>query len=507
MAAVAALATACGSTVATSSATTDGAAVDGGFAVPDGSAAPGQSLPGAAGGGGTGSTSVSGSVGDAGAGVGTTATPASGVPTVAPTALPRTSSGKVVISLGVVYLKGLDQAYKAAGASSSTTDSQADYAAVIKALNARSGSRVELRPTYYAVDASSTTSQADQVEAACQRFTADTHMDIVVSYSAGDDGALARCLQQHGVPLINGSVAATIGSSIEQAVPDLWAPSQLSLDRVGALEASYLIRNHWVDRRWSSAARCAAVKEPRIGVVTFDRADWRAAYTNATAPAFKALGHPVYDVEFLAVSGSTAQQLAQASSGAQNAVLKFSSDCVDHVAFVGNVALDYLFMNVAQQQGYNPRYGLSSLEAPPVIVQNLAQPTSQLHGAVGPGWSPYSDVNAAQMDAVAKASAAYCLGMLKHAGLAPSDNNSTVLALPSCEGPMFALTVFDQWIAGGRTGSLLDVVNGLGSGYRPAGSFASLIDAAHHDGASEFRGFAYVDGCTCFRYVTGLQRI
>jgi hypothetical protein len=212
-------------------------------------------------------------------------------------------------------------------------------------------------------------------------------------------------------------------------------------------------------------------------------------------------------VEFLAVSGSTAQQLAQASSGAQNAVLKFSSECIDHVAFVGNVALDYLFMNVAQQQHYNPRYGLSSLEAPPVIVQNLAQPGPQLHGAIGPGWAPFSDVDTSHFDNAAKQPAALCLSILRHAGIAPTDNNSTILALPGCEGPMFIAAVVERWIRGGRAGSLLDVVNQLQGAYRPAGSYVANVDGGHHDGASGYRGFAFDDACGCFRYTSGLQRI
>jgi hypothetical protein len=506
LAVVGALATGCGTTVPTSGSAADTVGTDGGLAAPtsttglqapgNGVPGPGTTLPGPPGSGTT-------NQGDGGA-----LQPGATGPSSVPTHLTTTTGGRLVLPLGVVYLKGLDQAYKAAnGGKSATTDSQADYAAVIKDLNARPHARVALHPSYYAVDASSTQSQADQLEAACAHFTSDVHVAVVVSYSPGAEGALAKCLQKHGVPLIDGFVGASVGASIQRAVPDLWQPSQLSLDRVGALEASYLVRRHWVDKRWGSAARCAGISSPRIGVVTFDRPDWRAAYANAVAPTFKTLGHAVYDAEFLAVSGSTAEQLAQASSGAQSAVLKFSSECIDHVAFVGNVALDYLFMNVAQQQGYNPRYGLSSLEAPPVIVQNLAQPTPQLHGAIGPGWSPYSDVNIAQLDAMSKAPTAHCLATLKRAGHAPTDNNSTILAVPSCEGPTFAVAVVERWLAGGKAGSLLDVVNAMGGAYQPAGTFSAHLDASRHDGAGAFRGFAFADGCTCFRYTTGLQRI
>jgi len=505
--AVAALSTACGTTVSTVSTPT--AAQSG----TDELSAPSTGLSSAAaqpGGSAAGSTATGTLVGGAGTIAGGNQPTSTGlVPPAALSALATTSTGQLVVPLGVVYLKGLDQAYKAVnGGKSSATDSHADYEAVIKYLNAQPGTRIVLRPSYYAVDASSTQPQADQVEAACAHFTSDVHVMLVVSHSPGMEGALAKCLQQHGIPLIDGSTAAYVGQSIEASTPDLWQPSQLTLDRLGVLEASYLVRDHWVDKHWPAATRCAAITQPRIGVVTFDRPDWRAAYANAVAPTFKSLGHQVYDVDYVNVSGSTAEQVAQASSAAQSAVLKFSSECIDHVAFVGNVALDYLFMNVAQQQGYSPRYGLSSLEAPPVIVQNLqAGATAQLHGAIGPGWAPFSDVDISQFDATATAPAAECMAILKQGGVGPTDNNSAGLAMPSCEGPMFAIRVLQRWLAGGRAGTLLDVVNGLASSYHPVGTFAATIDAAHHDGASEFRGFAYVDSCTCFKYVTGLQRI
>jgi hypothetical protein len=214
----------------------------------------------------------------------------------------------------------------------------------------------------------------------------------------------------------------------------------------------------------------------------------------------------VYDVYYIAVQGSTAQQVSGAAAGAQSAVLKFASDCVDHVAFLSNVAVDYLFMNVADQQGYRPRYGLSSLEAPPVIVQNVTAPGSQLHGSLGAGWAPYADVNAADFDAEARRPAAACIRTLAAAQMAPKDNNAAVLVLPSCEGPMFALAAFGRWIEQGRRGTLLEAVNGIGTSYAAAGTMRSELSARQHDGASGYRGFSFQDACTCFRYDTALRR-
>lgn len=421
----------------------------------------------------------------------------------------RAGTGPVTVKVGVVYLKGLDQAYGAvSGGKSASTDSQGDYATVIAAINARPGSRLKLAPIYYAVDASSTTSQADQQQGACAYFTSDKHVDVVMSYTAGSNGALATCLQQHHIPIVDGFPTAETGAGTFAKLAGLWAPSQLSLDRLGALEPRYLVDNHWVDKQWPASPNCATVTTPRIGVVTFDRPDWRATYDHVVAPTFKALGHPVYDAVFIQVSGSTGQQVAQASSAAQNAVLKFSSECIDHVAFISNVVVDYLFMNVAAQQGYTPRYGLSSLEAPPTVVQNLpTSAASQLHGSMGPGWAPYADVSIADFDATAKAPGAACVQLLTKGGHAPTDNNSATLAMPSCDGPMFVAAVFDKWIASGGNASLLSIVNGLGSSYRPAGTFSASYNDRRHDGAVAYRGFAFVDACKCFRYNSGLAAI
>ena len=499
---LAASATGCGSTVANTEASTD----RGGLSAPAGVASP-MSSSGAAG-----SVTSPGGAGPAPAGAaGAGAAQQTGAVQTSQslTQQVRGGSGPVTVKVGVVYLKGLDQAYAAAsGGKSASTDSQGDYAAVIAAINARPGARLRLAPTYYAVDASSTTSQADQQQSACDYFTADKHVDVVMSYTAGSNGALATCLQQHHIPLVDGFPTAETGAGTFAHLPGLWAPSQLSLDRLGALEPTYLVHNHWVDKQWPASTSCAAVTTPRIGVVTFDRPDWRAMYDHVVAPTFKALGHPVYDAVFINVSGSTGQQVAQASSAAQDAVLKFSSECIDHVAFISNVVVDYLFMNVAAQQHYTPRYGLSSLEGPPTIVQNLpTSAASQLHGAIGPGWAPYADVTIGDFDATAKAPAAACVQILTKAGHAPTDNNSATLAMPSCDGPLFVAAVFDRWIAGGGTASLVSIVNGLGSSYHPSGTFAASYGDQRHDGAGAYRGFAFVDACTCFRYTSGLTSV
>lgn len=457
-----------------------------------GFSAPGAGQAGGSPGGSSvsgGSTDTSGSTGRGGASAG---------------AISPTSNTSQPVRLGVVYIKISQSLYSSVGGKSATTDAQADYQAVVRDINAHHGiAGHTVVGSYYAIDPGSSTPGSVQLQAACTHFTQDQHVDVVLSYTPGANNVLADCLEAAHIPLIVGADEADVGGSTLTANPLLWEPAQVSLDRLERTLPGFLVSQHWIDARWPSPPQCSAFP-PRIGVVTFDMPDWHAAYDHALAPAFKAAGHPVTDVEFLNLSGSTANQLAAASTGAENAVVRFANDCVDHVVFVSNVAVDYLFMDVAGQQHFNPRYGLSSLEDPPVVVQNVSGPGPQLHGAMSLGWSPVSDVLMSDFDATAKAPGQHCLDVLSHANLSPADNNAAFLALPSCEGPYFAAEVFGRWLQspGSR---LLDAVNGLGSSYRPAGTYTATLSDTQHDGASGYRASSFVDSCTCFRYTSGVQ--
>lgn len=458
-------------------------------------------LPGAS---GLNAASAGGSTGTAQAGGGSGAASPTGFgPAISGSPSKRPSS----IRLGVIYLTGLQAAYKTVGAKSSATDSEADYKAVIAYINAHGGvGGIPLVGYYYAINSQSTTDPDTQLQAACTYFTEDQKVDMVATYTPGGlTDSLMACLRSKGMPAVDGSTGADVSAAALRSDPAWWEPGEISLNRLEQQLPADLASEGWAGARWGTNARCATVRAPRVGVVTFDGPDWQQAYGQDLVPGFRRAGTPVYDAVFLSVSGTTANQLAQASAGVQNAVLKFSSECIDHVVFVSNVAVDYLFMNVAEQQQYSPRYGLSSLEAPPVIIQNLANPGSQLNGALGYGWSPYSDVDIANFDPTAAKPSAPCLAILRAAGLAPTDNNSALLAMPSCDGPLFAAALFNRWLSSAPGTTLVAAADSLGSGYRSAGAFGSTLDPSQHDGADGYRLFAFQSSCICFRYTSTLR--
>ena len=87
----------------------------------------------------------------------------------------------------------------------------------------------------------------------------------------------------------------------------------------------------------------------------------------------------------------------------------------------------------------------------------------------------------------------------------PGDNNATILALPSCEGPYFAVDVLTRLLRAGGDTRLLDIVSRLGSSYHASGTYATSFSVTKHDGGNAYRDFAYDDSCKCFRYTSGVR--
>ena len=85
----------------------------------------------------------------------------------------------------------------------------------------------------------------------------------------------------------------------------------------------------------------------------------------------------VREPESAARAGDTA---AEASSVA----LRFRQRGITHVLFVpSGGAIPLLFLAAAESQGFRPKYGFSSLDAPYFVRDSV--PREQLNGAVGVG--------------------------------------------------------------------------------------------------------------------------
>jgi hypothetical protein len=279
--------------------------------------------------------------------------------------------------------------------------------------------------------------------------------------------------------------------------PAYFEPLALNLDRNGAATVNGLSPRGYFAPYFPTGTK--------IGVVAFDTPDFHHAVDHSMRPALAAHGLTIKDAEYVGVPSSVAGYGAF-SNALASAVLKLRSDQVDHVMFLDIGAnLAFFFMQAADQQHYNPRYGLNGTSGNSGLADLLGPQTanSQLKDALSIGWQPMIDAHAADdPDGLANAPRRRCLALMRKAGVSMTSRNAEGIALLLCSGIWFFQA------AATHAGTLLNqstfiaAANQLkSSAFVPASSFVTRIDPQHHDGIGAVRDMSYTSSCSCFRYV------
>jgi hypothetical protein len=229
-------------------------------------------------------------------------------------------------------------------------------------------------------------------------------------------------------------------------------------------------------------------------VVFPDVPDDIAAVNQGLRPALARLGLKL-DATFASPTDASAQPAYK------NAVLRFRADGITHVLFT-SASSPFQFMADAESQQYYPRYGLGSKNSPSTL-QGISSASAQ-HGAMGIGWQPMNDVDAAHDPGTISARQALCLKLQKDAGQNTSARATAVFGLWYCDN-LFLLR--DALLhapsfspAGFRQGA-----ESLTS-FEVASTFRSILGPNRlHDGASAYRVFAFKDACSCYQYVSPVR--
>jgi hypothetical protein len=236
--------------------------------------------------------------------------------------------------------------------------------------------------------------------------------------------------------------------------------------------------------------------KPKIGVLRYDVASQERALNLALKPALARHG--------LRVAEEAAIGLPGAASGAgysvahfQSAVLRFHSNGVTHVLFLGH-GMSFFFMNMAESQAYRPQYGLTSLDEAALLLQGVV-PTAQLANSRGIGWRPTTDVDDSR-DPGGNASVKRCHAMLAASGQVPSGRGQEESSYGFCDG-FFTLQAAFMGTTNISRDAIVPAINALGTRYRSALSLATRLTSQRHDGVAAIRRFDYDEGCSCFRYV------
>jgi hypothetical protein len=195
-------------------------------------------------------------------------------------------------------------------------------------------------------------------------------------------------------------------------------------------------------------------------------------------------------------SVSDASTLANESN---NAVLQFRSANVDRIITVAsNAAFPFLFATAADPQGYQPKYGMSSMDIPGFQPGNA--PAGQLPNMVGIGWNRAFDLdfnNSTATSGDLKIPAfRRCRAILHKAGIAGGNAFDCALVFFIQRALVGAST---PTAAAFRAG-----VTALGSRFEGAATVNLHFTAGRDDGIAAARYVTYDADCGCMKYSSGI---
>jgi len=330
-----------------------------------------------------------------------------------------------------------------------------------------------------------------QAAAACSHFTEDRPVVALINaLTIIDTPTFKSCFASHHVPLFDGSEQPT----------DTTALAQLGGDVVSVLSPSYTdVAPTLVDRLkaegyfggWNTATGTSGSAPVKVGILTPNDPTGAEA-AKLLSSALTGASYPPADVFSFSASG--------AGSGTEaSAVLQFKTRGITHV--IGTGLNSYLFMIAAQSQNYHPRYGVSTFNAPGILLQGSVN-KAQLGGALGIGTEPTVDVDAARDPGIVSSGERSCLRTLHAAG-----QNFGSQRFPEAVG-LFSCDVFgllrDSALAGDGL-SAAAIIHGValvGPRFVPAETFTSGLGPGRFALAGSARDRGFSTQCECFRYLS-----
>lgn len=333
-----------------------------------------------------------------------------------------------------------------------------------------------------------------QAAAACTHFAQDRPVVAVVnSVTIIDTPPFKTCMARSHIPLFEGS----------QQPVDRAALDALHGDVISILSPSYTdVAPTLVERlsaegyfsRWDAHAGGPGEAPVKVGILT-PHDPTGAIAADLLSAALTRAGYPPVAVYSYSSSG--------AGSGTESAAAyQFRARGITHV--IGTGLNTYLFMTPAETAGYRPRYGVSTFNAPGVLLEHNV-PTAQLTGALGIGTDPTADVDEAHDPGSVSPAQDRCLRLMAAAGQDFTGKRlAEAVALFNCD-------VFSLLRRSAVAGHGLDaaaIIRGVqlaGDRFVPAETFSSGLGPGRFALAGTARDLAWVVGCECFEYTSAVD--
>lgn len=379
-------------------------------------------------------------------------------------------------NLGITYVSGGDSVAQSFGFNLSTGDMRSFAEQLLELINTQG--RVAGRTitgVFHEVKASSASSDpASATQAMCSDFTQDHQVFAVVNG--------AECLATAKIPYtITAGQNAADKQEFTRLAPFKYDPNIMNSDDVTRLLLDRAIATGFLTTR------------SKIGVFSSDN-PIQQRIINTLGAQLKARGLTV--AASFAYDGSNTASVA--STGGAG-VLKFKNAGVDRVvSFDANVGL---FMIAAQQQGYKPKYALTTY-LNLASVQEAVAPPQQLAGSFGIGWMPRNDLNEAQQYPLP--GTALCKKALAASGQQNATGSAAFILYSYCDS--IRLLIEGARAGGTFTAEALRAgLNRDGAHFPTALNLAPAYTNNRYDGARTVRDIGYNTSCSCFRYLGGTQ--
>jgi hypothetical protein len=411
-----------------------------------------------------------------------------GAPTV-----PASGRGwdKRYVYVGVVTNQDISQFAGTVGVNTlDSGDQQKDAEAMIAELNAHGGLYGrQVRGLYY--DVKSATDKETAAQAVCTYFTQDHPVIIVIDGAVQNDTASFRGCMRKARTVVLGAGAQAFDNKVFNDLQGWYYQLPYASWTTFSPALMTELNRAKYFTSWDTTNGGPGSAPVKVGILSLDTPVLR-RIVDVMQADLRRLGHASSDVVF-----------AQTQEDLQAAVLRFRSDNVTHVLDTDQFL--FAFMQNAESQKFRPRYGISTPNAPGLLLQGTA-PASQLVGAVGLGYFPALDVDARNDPGSAVAGAAPCRKTFaKHGLIYPADKRfALAYQYLFCDALQLVASATAQ--GGGFASEQVRAgVELVGHSLEPAFTFRNALSSRVRTEPGAGFALAWNTSCTCFRYHGPLQ--
>lgn len=396
------------------------------------------------------------------------------------------------LTIGVAVATGTDALAKSLGVSGAGSTSTQDIVkAAVRDVNKSGGVLGRKLAVYFHTfdGAAAISNPSRTIGEMCADFR-DDHKVFAVLFDVADPG-LRKCLAEMGSPLLVLDGVSSImpaAAYAEHGGSFVYGPTAITVERLAQLFIQSLMTRSFTSP-WNTTAGGPGNAGVKLGVIHVDTPDQNALYA-AYARELAKHGRK------FAESVTYAREASAAISATRSAVLRFRTNGITHV-----FGASAFFMREAESQNYRPRYaylpGLGTLGA-------SNSPAAQMKGALTVGWTPASDVNAAQ-DPGDTRGAKHCRAAMKAGGLSTADRADLGTMYAVCDS-LYALR---DALKAGKAANVPGLRRGyesLGTRFGTALTFGASLGPNRHYGVDSVRDMAFDSGCDCLKYTSSRNR-